>query len=264
LTPRIDARLRSLADVESRALASSYRVSTSSVNRAMASGETAESMLAFLASISLTGIPQPLGYLVSEASKRYGTIRAGELSGDDAVPDGLEFAARSYLRTDDIGLLSAIMVDQNLSVLALIRISNDRAVSRYPLDTLFWSLSDARYPVAAENAKGEIVSLRRRRTAHSTPVDSVDAVAALIERLRLGGEPEGDETGQAWLLRQLDVAIRARSALTVSVTMPNGSVVDYQLEPTSVGGGRLRARDRKSAIERTLPLGSIAAISAAE
>ena len=42
LTPRVDARLRSLADVESRALASSYRVSTSSVNRAMASGETAE------------------------------------------------------------------------------------------------------------------------------------------------------------------------------------------------------------------------------
>jgi hypothetical protein len=108
------------------------------------------------------------------------------------------------------------------------------------------------------------VALRRRRTARSAPVDAVDAIAVPIKRLRLGGEPEGDETGQAWLLRQLDVAIRARSALTVSVTIPNGSIVDYQLEPTSVGGGRLRARDHKSAIERTLPLKSIAGISSPE
>ena len=86
---------------------------------------------------------------------------------------------------------------------------------------------------------------------------------ALIERLRLGGEPEEGEASQAWLIRQLDVAIKARAALTVSVSMPNGSIIDYQLEPTSVAGGRLRGRDKKSAIERTLPLASIAALGPA-
>jgi hypothetical protein len=263
LTPRVDARLRTLADVESRALASSYRVSTSSVNRAMASGETAESMLAFLSSITLSGIPQPLGYLIGEASKRYGAIRAGELH-DDAGSDGVEFSARSYLRSGDTGLLDAIMVDQNLSALSFRRVAADRLVSRFALDIVFWSVSDARYPVAAEDANGEIVALRRRRTARPAAADAVDPIAAMLERLRLGGEPEVEETGQAWLLRQLDVAIKARGALTVSVTMPNGTIVDYQLEPTSLGGGRLRARDRKSAIERTLPLGSIAAIGPAE
>jgi hypothetical protein len=43
--------------------------------------------------------------------------------------------------------------------------------------------------------------------------------------------------------------------------MPNGKVVDYRLEPASVSGGRLRARDPLSEIERTLPLSSIAAVS---
>jgi hypothetical protein len=43
--------------------------------------------------------------------------------------------------------------------------------------------------------------------------------------------------------------------------MPNGTVVDYRLEPASVAGGRLRARDPLSDIERTLPLSSIAAVS---
>lgn len=261
LTPRVDARLRALADVESRALASSYRVSTQSVNRAMAAGETRESLLEFLVGISLTGIPQPLDYLIAEATARYGQVRVGALAGDGVGERG---APQSYVRSDDAQLLSTIMVDQSLSTLGLVRVDPQRVTSRFPLDVVFWSLSDARYPVAAEDAGGDILSVRRQRTARPSVAGVIDPIASLIERLRIGGEPEDDETGQAWLLRQLDVAIKARVGLTVSVRMPNGSIVDYQLEPTSVGGGRLRARDKKSAIERTLPLTSIAGLSPAE
>jgi hypothetical protein len=127
LTPRVDARLRSLADVESRALASSYRVSTSSVNRAMAAGETAESILEFLSGISLTGIPQPLDYLIGEASSRYGQVRVGSI--DDPGPAG-----RSYIRSDDELLIGTILVDQNLSALGFERTATGRAVSRFPLE----------------------------------------------------------------------------------------------------------------------------------
>jgi len=256
LTPAVDARLRSLADVESRALASSYRVSTSSVNRAMASGETRQSLLDFLAAVSLTGIPQPLDYLISEAAGRYGTVRAGALESDPEQ--------RSYVRSDDEQLLGTILVDQSLSALGLRRVSSTRAVSRFPLDAVFWSVSDARYPIAAEDAEEKIVALKRQRTARAQPAGRSDPLDLLVERLRLGGEPEPEETGQAWLLRQLDAAIKARVGLTVSVRMPNGSIVDYQLEPTSMGGGRLRARDDKSQIERTLPLTSIAALGPAQ
>ena len=72
-----------------------------------------------------------------------------------------------------------------------------------------------------------------------------------------------DDTGQAWLSRRLEVAIRDKSTLSVSVAMPNGTVVDYLLVPASVGNGRLRAHDRKSAIERTLPLSSIVSLNPA-
>ncbi|MES2094533.1 MAG: helicase-associated domain-containing protein [Actinomycetota bacterium] len=257
LTPRVDARLRSLADVESRALASSYRVSASSVNRALAAGETAESMLLFLGGISLTGIPQPLDYLIGEAASRYGQVRVGSIV--DPRPD-----ARSYIRSDDELLLGTILVDQNLSSLGFERTSGTTAESRFSLDVVFWSVSDARYPVAAEDARGEIVALRRQRTARPAPAGGIHPIDSLIERLRLGGDPEDEETGHAWLVRQLDAAIKTKTPLTVSVTMPNGTLVDYQLEPTSVAGGRLRGRDNRAAIERTLPLSRIASISPAK
>ncbi|HEY0261285.1 MAG TPA: helicase-associated domain-containing protein, partial [Lacisediminihabitans sp.] len=217
-------------------------------------GETAESMLEFLRGISLTGIPQPLDYLIGEASARYGLVRVGSLDEPDA---------QSYLRSDDEQLLGTIMVDQNLSALGLSRVEPARVVSRFPLEVVFWTLSDARYPVAAETESGEIVALRRQRTAKAATAGGADPVAALIERLRLGSAAQGEATDQAWLIRQLEVAIKARAALTVSVLMPGGAVLDYELEPTSVGGGRVRARDKKSAIERTLPLSRITRIGPA-
>ncbi|MCU1545817.1 MAG: hypothetical protein JWP30_917 [Homoserinimonas sp.] len=259
LTPSVDSRLRIIADIENRALAATYRVSTSSVNRALAAGETAHSILSFLREISLTGIPQPLGYLVSEASARYGLVRVGELNGDGSEPGDSMFGARSYLRSEDTNLLDTMAVDQSLSSLSLQRVETHRIVCRFPLDVVFWTLSDARYPVAAENSQGEIVVLERKKVARPVRASFVDPVTELVGRLRAGGQSQ-DEDGQAWLAKQLDAAIRSKAVLTVSVRMPNGTVVDFQLEPASIAGGRLRALDRKADISRTLPLSSIASV----
>jgi hypothetical protein len=51
--------------------------------------------------------------------------------------------------------------------------------------------------------------------------------------------------------------VRARQPIVLEVAMPDGRVVDYLLEPTGVGGGRVRGRDRAADIERTLPLSSV-------
>ncbi|MWJ78946.1 hypothetical protein DOU01_05930, partial [Clavibacter michiganensis subsp. michiganensis] len=67
----------------------------------------------------------------------------------------------------------------------------------------------------------------------------------------------------AWTTRQLEAAIRAKAALRVRVRMPDGREVDHVLEPSSVAGGRLRARDRVADVERTLPLSSVVEISPA-
>jgi hypothetical protein len=257
LSPSIDARLRKVADIESRELASSYRVSNASVNRALAAGENAHSILEFLRGISLTGVPQPLEYLIVESAARYGRVRVGPLR----PAAGQTAPAQSYVRSDDPAMLGTIAVDQALTPLALVR-SGDGLTSRHPADVVFWALSDAKYPVAAEDDSGEILHLRRHQLARPVTAEPADPAATLIEKLRAsdGGE---SEAGHAWLARQLDVAIRTKQTLVVSIAMPGGVVVDYLLEPASVGGGRFRARDRRADIERTLPLSSVVSIAPA-
>ena len=256
LAPSIDTRLRGLADVESRELALSYRITATSVNRALASGESADSLLEFLRTVSLTGIPQPVEYLIRESAARYGRVRVGPT-------DPRESPAQAYVQSDDAALLSTIAVDQTLTSLGLVPAEGSRLTSRFPSDVVFWALSDARYPVAAEDATHEIVHLRRHQGgARVVPVDAPDPFVTLVEKLRAADGGEG-QAADAWLARQLDSAIKSKQTVVVSIAMPGGVVVDYLLEPASVGGGRFRARDRRADIERTLPLSSIISITPA-
>ncbi|TFD86172.1 helicase-associated domain-containing protein [Cryobacterium serini] len=266
LAPSIDSRLRGMADVESRELASSYRITAASVNRALAAGENADSLLAFLASISLTGIPQPVDYLINESASRYGRVRVGSLTdGPNApiAPAGNSTVFLSYVCSADAALLGTIAVDQTLAPLALVRAGDsEHLLSRFAGDAVFWALSDARYPVAAEDDLGEIVHLRRHQIARVTQTPTVDTARNLVEKLRLRAE-SGVSVADAWLARQLDTAIKAKQTILVSIAMPGGAVVDYLLEPASVSNGRFRARDRRADIERTLPLKSILSITPA-
>lgn len=254
LDPAVDARLRTMADVESRALASSYRVSAASVNRAVARGETAASILDFLAEISLTGIPQPVEYLVNEAAARYGRLRVREATAD--VASGAA-RARSWVHSEDTELLRTLEVDQSLSALGLQRVAEKRLASRFERDTVFWAVSDARYPIAAEDATGRILNLRRRPSVRAERRPGADGVTELIGRLRASAASGDDETTQAWLVRQLEIAIRGKTTVSVTVELPDGRAVEYLLEPTGVAGGRLRGRDRLADVERTVPLSNI-------
>ncbi|MFE6965972.1 helicase-associated domain-containing protein [Agromyces sp. NPDC057679] len=255
LEPSLDGRLRGVADVEGRDLASTYRVSAASVNRGLAAGETAESILEFLGGLSLTGIPQPLAYLVAEAAERFGAVRVSSAAESDAP-------ARASIRSDDEQLIRTLAVDQSISSLALRQSGPHRLLSRFAPDVVFWALSDAKYPVAAEDAAGEIIRLQRHRLAPAPVVaPTPDPIAALLDRM--AEEQTGGDAEQAWLARQLEAAARSKETLTVTVRMPGGDTADYLLAPASVANGRLRARDRKADIERTLPISAIAAVAPA-
>ncbi|WP_419818557.1 helicase-associated domain-containing protein [Glaciibacter flavus] len=253
LAPAVDARLRTFAEVESRELASSYRITSASLGRALAAGETAASLLEFLRGISLTGMPQPLEYLITETAARHGRVRVG------AGVDGEE--KRSYVRSDDESILGQILVDTSLSVLSLRRDAADRLTSRFEPSVVYWAIHDARYPVIAEDAARQVVHLARKVAHRPAPDERPDPVLALVVRLRAFDADMG-ETGQAWLARQIEIAIREKRSLVVTVSMPGGSTADYLLEPTAVANGRMRARDRRADIERTLPLSAIAGVRA--
>jgi hypothetical protein len=250
LVPEVDARLRTMADVESKGLASTYRVSSESLTGAIAAGETATSIREFIAGISLTGVPQPLDYLIDDAASRYGRVRVR------TAADG----SGAVVSSSDDDLLRAIEVDQALRPLGLNRDERGELGSRLPRDAVYWSLIDAHYPAVAVDGSGEPEGLRRRHVPAAPPPPR-DEAAELVARLRAAGGDDGTEG--AWLERQLDIAIKARTTLTVRVAMPDGRELEYLLEPTGVGGGRVRGRDRGSDIERTLPLASIRGIRAA-
>ena len=257
LEPRLDARLRTMATVESRALATNYRVSPASLNRALAAGETAKSITEFFAAIALTGIPQPLAYLVAESATRYGLLRVGVV-GEQEESSGR--VARSYIRSTDETLLRTVRVDHALAGLGLQPNASGRLTSRFDPGTVFWALNDARYPVAAENADGTIIALERGRTARQLRPTAQDTAQVIVDRLRLLAREAPGESNTDWLAHQLDVAIRAKMTVTVSVTVQDGSTVVYTVQPTSIAGGRLRGLDRVADIERTLPLTRITAI----
>lgn len=255
LLPARDTRLRSMADIESRSQATTYRFSRASIDRALGMGEDEASIFAFLTELSLTGIPQPLRYLVTDVSARHGLLRVRE--------NPLGSPARSSIRSTDDDLLETLTVDQNLAPLGLRRVAPGTLESRFSRDVVFWALQDARYAVSAEDAAGRLVRVTRHHIA-AAPVDDEPDLTGLVERLRASVKGTSAHPDDAWIVRQLELAVRSRTTVVVSVAMPDGSTVDLPLEPTGIGGGRLRGRDNAADVERTLPLSSIRSVSRAD
>jgi hypothetical protein len=248
LAPHLDLRLRSIARRESRAQASTYRFTSESLGAGMTEGETARSIREFLGTLPLTGIPQPLDYLIESTAARHGLVRVRA----DAA------SGRTRVESPEPGLLDTIAVDQALRPLGLVN-DGETLVSRVARDAVYWSLADARYPVVALGAAGTPEPLHRRAASAdaATDADPRETYSRLIDVLRNGHSTVGEA---AWLGRELEQAVRARAEIVVVVKMPDGSERALTLEAAGLGGGRLRGRDRAADIERTLPVTSIVSV----
>ncbi|MFJ4046597.1 helicase-associated domain-containing protein [Microbacterium sp. NPDC089987] len=245
LQPSLDNRLRAMTDHDP-AQASSYRFTAESVSRALVEGDTGEGILTFLRQISLTGVPQPLEYLVRQTATRHGLVRVR--------PDA---EGGTVVTSADPHLLEAMEIDRNLRPLGLIR-EDDGLVSRVGAEAVAWALTDARYPATLVDRDGRSVAAGRARIA-GADAQNDPGYTALIARLR---SHQGADADAAWLDRELEAAVRARSVVIVEVAMPDGSRRELTLEASGLGGGRLRGRDRAADVERTLPVRSIVSVRA--
>jgi hypothetical protein len=245
LRPELDVRLREMTVRESHAQASSYRFTEASVNAALSGGESAESMRAFLSELSITGIPQPLDYLIARASERHGLVRVSAEPGSGST----------IVSSRDHQLVATIGVDQSLRALGLVA-EGPLLRTRAARDVVYWALVDARYPVLALDNDGSPVALHRHRLAPEKGDDErLSRFAALIGRLR---GAHGPDVETAWLERELEAAVRTRSHIVVEVEMPGGELKELTMEATGVGGGRLRGRSAD--VERTLPVSLIRSV----
>lgn len=252
LEPRLDRRLRTMALRESRAQASSYRFTAETLGHAFGSGETAASVREFLTELSLTGLPQPLAYEIDRAAARHGAIRVG--------PDG---SGATRVWSEDPALRDTVAVDHALRPLGL-HPEADSLISNAGAETTFWMLIDARYPAVLVDVDGHPRRADRhaRPASPAAPADSASRpYATLIARLRGAHSPDADT---AWMGRELEQAAKSRSRLTLAVKLPDGTEREVTLEVTGMGGGRIRGRDVRADVERTLPVSSIVSVRPAE
>lgn len=249
LAPVDDAALRTVAVLEAPGLAARYRISEDSLRRAFRAGHTRQDVVALLERLSATDVPQPLSYLVDQVSSRDGSIVV------DVGPEGI--GARVHGTPDQLDLVG---VDAELRQLAWERSDLTTLVTRYPPHVVHTALEDQRYSAvltaAARPAAGSVPPVRRRTTGRNPE----QAAHALVERLRVTTERGDAEPEQEWLGRQIDLAVRGRTPIRLTVRMPDGSERPFSIVPTSVAAGRVRGRDTAADVERTLPLSLVVAV----
>ena len=249
LAPADDAALRSVAVLEAPGLAARYRISEDSLRRALRDGHTREDVLGLLERLSATGIPQPLAYLVDQVASRDGGIVV------DLGSDGT--GSRVHGTADQLDLIG---VDAELRQLAWERADLTTLVTRYPPHVVHRALEDQRYPAVLTAAARPVPGSAppgRRRGGGRNPEQSAHA---LVERLRVTTERGDTEPEQEWLGRQIDLAVRGRTPIRLTVRMPDGTERPFSIVPTSIAAGRVRGRDTAADVERTLPLSLVVAV----
>lgn len=249
LAPVDDDALRTVAVLEAPGLAARYRISEDTLRIAFRAGHSRDDLLALLGRLSATGIPQPLAYLIDQVAGRDGSIVV------DRGPGGVGTEVRG---TPD--QLDLIGVDAELRQLAWERPDLTTLTTRYPPHVVHTALEDQRYPAVLTTAA-------RPETHHGPPGrrsptgrSPEQSAHALVGRLRLTTQRGDAEPEQEWLGRQIDLAVRGRTPIRVTVRMPDGSERPFSIVPTSVAAGRVRGRDTAVDVERTLPLSLVVSV----
>lgn len=243
--PALAAVLRRAATLESRGGASIYRFSEASLRQALDAGMDGEGLLAELATISRTPLPQGLEYLVRDVARRHGEVRAG--------------SAGSYLRSDDETHLDQLLARRDLSHLQLRRLAPTVLISPASAPVLIDSLREVGAAPVREGSGGVLSSAGapRRVSPPREPAPPVTAPAdapSLVGAMRRGEQstqaraltgptgpplPPMDPAGVAALLRE---AAADRSPVWVGVADAIGDVRRVLLLPDEVEGGRVRGR----------------------
>ncbi|MCL2464156.1 MAG: helicase-associated domain-containing protein [Micrococcales bacterium] len=174
---RLATLLERTAVVESRGGALTVRFTPESVQGALDAGASADQVLAGLNAVARTGVPQPLEYLVRDAARRHGRLRAGP--------------ATSYLRADDAALLAGLPDDPRLARLGLRALAPTVLVATAPTAELVAALRERGLAPVVEGPDGLVVraagTVRRTRPRSprpEPPPDDETRLTALATRLR--------------------------------------------------------------------------------
>ncbi|WP_433300004.1 helicase-associated domain-containing protein [Actinoplanes sp. CA-030573] len=278
--PELAGELDVVAEPESAGGASVFRVTPASVRRALDVGYTASDLHALFKRRSRTPVPQTLTYMIDDAARRHGGLRAG--------------SAGSYLRGDDEALIAEVLADKRLGPLALRQIAPTVLVSPTPTARLLAALRDAGFAPVAEDAGGAAVlarpKVRRAPTRTSLaarisdqagpPVLAGPRLAGVVEQIRKGdiatraarrapvtvraangqsvtGLTSVQRHGEAMAV--LQQAVREKARVWVGYVDSHGATLSRLVRPVSLSAGYLRAEDERTETLHTFALHRITA-----
>lgn len=241
-------RLQVLADVESRGGATVYRFTSGSVRRALDLGWTAVEVHDFLGSVSRTPVPQPLTYLVDDTARTFGSVRVGH--------------AEAFLRADDESALTEILHHPQARTLGLRRLAPTVLISDTPIDVLLPRLRELGAAPVVEAPDGTVRVARpdqlrarvprERRPAGARVARETAGVAAVVTAVRAGDAAAASRPADApsltpsGSLAALREAVERGSSVVIGYVDNHGSRSDRVVDPLSVEGGRLTARDHRA------------------
>jgi len=271
-SPQLRRELAMTADLESTGGAAVYRISPSSLRRALDRGWTGAELLRFFGTTSRTPVPQALEYLIGDAATQHGRLRAG--------------SATSYLRCDDELLLDRVLAEPALESLGLQRLAPTVLVCGAGINLLLERLRAHGYAPAAETADGSVLTLTGEaarvlaRRPHSrigrVRLNSVSDVqlAEVISRLRASEKlaaaisSSTNRVSQqipgvtsASILELLRTAVREELTIAIGYVDDTGTPSQRTLLPISLGGGMVRGHDPDDTRLRSYPLQRITTVS---
>ncbi len=250
LPTELEIQLRRFVDTEQIGMASSYRLSALSVSHGLETGLTIENIRALLLRLSGKDLPQPVDYLLKEAETRFSRLKIF------ATKSG----AHSQIVSSDSILLAEIHNDQRLKPFALHFDEAGNLHSRFEPELVYFALRDANFVAVRVDEAGKVLSPQKLSTVKRES-EQKQNIAEDIARMREADNQGASNPDDDELLRQIQLAIKYKAKMQIVLTTANGELVEYLVEPVGVANGRLRAKDRKADLERTLPLSSVVSIA---
>ena len=255
LEHEISQALAMMAEIESRGGATVYRFTESTIRRALDHGKTGDEIKTFLIKTSKTPMPQPLEYLIADVAKKHGKLRVGNTS--------------SFIRCEDTALISQIMNDKKLEILALRRIAPEVVICDMDATDAMRVLRECGYLPAGESANGMILTGAKTNRALTKPrpprvigeveIPDAESLKTAIRALRTG---EKSTYRQTRLRQVASEALGQLPRTTANVTMDilnqfivdektlsigyadnNGGVTHRIIDPIRISAGALIARD---------------------
>ncbi len=179
LTGLLDA----VADRESCDTASSWRLSPTSVRRALDAGHGADDLVRRLSEVADRALPQPVEYLITDSARRHGQLQVHPVA--------------CCVCTGDEALAAEISHHRQLAKLGMRRLAPTVLASAEPVERTLKLLRDAGYSPVRQSDTGETVVERveprrapesgGRRVQRTPPPDP-----ATVARKLAGGETEPD------------------------------------------------------------------------